>query len=69
MESNKVCNVEMNTYVNDILNTITAEYLENVVKLFKKEYVVSDTDWQVVYDVKAEILEKYLPMLGIEFKE
>lgn len=56
---------KLNEQQNDLLNEMTATYLEQVCKLFGREHIIDDVEWELVYDLKAQVLEEILPQLGL----
>lgn len=63
-EVNSVVTVKHNQKIDDVVNEKLAQFMEEVAGLYGISIIVEDTDWQTVYDLKVELLNK-MEELGI----
>lgn len=62
--------VSVNQKANDVLNELTARYLESICELFGHDININDTDWQTVFDLKEIAMEKCEELgLQLEFED
>lgn len=50
--------VQLHQKTSEVIDELTAQYLENICKLFGHNITINDTDWQTVYDLKEKVLNK-----------
>ena len=60
--------VQLNSAANDVLNEMTAQFLEKVCSLYGHQVHIEDTDWQVVYDLKLDIINR-IEGLGLKIED
>jgi hypothetical protein len=46
-----------NQRINEVLNESTSRFVEGVCKIFTHDIHIEDTNWQVVYNLKEEIIK------------
>lgn len=60
--------VKNNQKANDVVNEKLAQFVEDVARLYGVKIFIEDTDWQVIYDLKADLF-KSMESLGVNIIE